>query len=155
MGRLLEKTIKDIKEPSQAAEIAAVRHWDSIAHPLHSLGKLEDIVVQIAGIQGNPQVHVEKKALITMCADNGVVEEGVTQTGQEVTAQVAENFLQEKATAGILCRYAGAEIVPIDIGIYRDTTIRNCKIAYGTKNMVKEPAMTRDEAIRAIRSASL
>ena len=150
MGRLLEKTIKDIKEPSQAAEIAAVRHWDSIAHPLHSLGKLEDVVVQIAGIQGSPQVHVEKKALITMCADNGVVEEGVTQTGQEVTAQVAENFLQEKATAGILCRYAGAEIVPIDIGIYRDTTIRNCKIAYGTKNMVKEPAMTRDEAIRAI-----
>lgn len=146
----LEETIEKIGPLDQAAIEASRKHWDSIAKPLHSLGKLEDVVVQMAGIQKTPRVDISKKALIVLCADNGVVEEGVTQTGQEVTAQVAENFLQEKASAGILCRKAGADIFPVDMGIYRDTCIRNCKIAYGTKNMVKEPAMTREQAVQAL-----
>lgn len=147
---LLEETTGRIRPLDAEAEEKAVRHWDAVAHPLHSLGKLEDVIVQIAGIQRTPVVTLQKKALIVMCADNGVVEEGVTQTGQEVTAQVAENFLQEKATAGILCRMTGASIFPIDIGVYRDINIPNRKIAYGTKNMTREPAMTREEAVRAI-----
>ena len=118
---LLEKTVAEIVPLDQAAMDAAWRHWDSIAKPLRSLGKLEKAVVQMAGIQGSSQVDIGKKALLVLCADNGVVEEKVTQTGQEVTAQVAENFLQEKATAGILCRKTGADIFPVDIGIYRDT----------------------------------
>ena len=146
----LEETVRRITPLDQEAMEAAEKHWNSIAKPLHSLGKLEDVVVQIAGIQGISRVEIARKALIVLCADNGVVEEGVTQTGQEVTAQVAENFLQEKATAGILCRRTGAEIFPVDMGIYRDTCIRNCKIAYGTKNMAKEPAMTRDQAVKAL-----
>ncbi|RHV92094.1 nicotinate-nucleotide--dimethylbenzimidazole phosphoribosyltransferase [Lachnospiraceae bacterium OF09-33XD] len=146
----LEETVRRITPLDQEAMEAAEKHWNSIAKPLHSLGKLEDVVVQIAGIQGTSRVEIARKALIVLCADNGVVEEGVTQTGQEVTAQVAENFLQEKATAGILCRRTGAEIFPVDMGIYRDTCIRNCKIAYGTKNMAKEPAMTRDQAVKAL-----
>jgi nicotinate-nucleotide--dimethylbenzimidazole phosphoribosyltransferase len=85
-----------------------------------------------------------------MCADNGVVEEGVTQSGQEVTAIVSENFLSKKATASILCSVAGADIFPVDIGIATDTCIINKKIAYGTKNMTKGPAMTREEALKAI-----
>lgn len=85
-----------------------------------------------------------------MCADNGVVEEGVTQSGQEVTRIVAENFLQEKATAAILCKKAGADIFPVDIGIAADSKIINRKIAYGTKNMAKEPAMTRQEVKKAL-----
>ncbi len=146
----LEETVRRITPLDQEAMEAAEKHWNSIAKPLHSLGKLEDVVVQIAGIEGTSRVEIARKALIVLCADNGVVEEGVTQTGQEVTAQVAENFLQEKATAGILCRRTGAEIFPVDMGIYRDTCIRNCKIAYGTKNMAKEPAMTRDQAVKAL-----
>ena len=85
-----------------------------------------------------------------MCADNGVVEEGVTQTGQEITALVAENFLQEKAASSIMCKSVGCDIFPIDVGVARDVRIFNRKIAYGTKNMTKEPAMTREQAIRAI-----
>ena len=149
MKDTLDETLKKIQPVDRISAEAAVRHWDSIAHPLHSLGMLEDVIVQIASIQRTPVVDIAKKCLITMCADNGVVEEGVTQTGQEVTAQVAENFLQEKATAGILCRKTGAEILPIDIGIYRDTCIRNMKIAYGTRNMTKGPAMTREQAVQA------
>jgi NaMN:DMB phosphoribosyltransferase len=117
---------------------------------LHSLGKLEDVLIQIAGITGKEEISIEKRALLTFCADNGVVEENVTQSGQEVTATVAENFLQEKATAAILCRGAHADLFPIDIGMARDTKVPRYKVAYGTKNMAKGPAMTREEAVRAL-----
>ena len=133
----------------QAAKEARKR-WDSIAKPLHSLGRLEDIIVSIAGMTGDPVMHFGKKGLIIMCADNGVVAEGVTQTGQEITALVAENFLKDSATAAIFCRRAGADIMPIDIGIARDTILPNHKIAYGTADMLKGPAMTRAQAEAAI-----
>ena len=132
------------------AEALCQKRWDSIAKPLHSLGKMEDYLVQTAGIIGDANVKFDKKALIVMCADNGVVAEGVTQSEQNVTAIVSENFLSDKATAAILCRQTGAEIFPIDIGIAVDTKLENHKIAYGTRNMAKEPAMTREEAERAM-----
>lgn len=124
--------------------------WNQIAHPLHSLGRLEDVIIQISGMTKDATMHLEKKALVIMCADNGVVAEGVTQTGQEVTAIVAENFLTGEASAAIMCKVAGVDIFPVDIGVARDTSIINRKIAYGTKNMAKEPAMLRDEVIKAI-----
>ena len=132
------------------AEVLCQKRWDSIAKPLHSLGKMEDYLVQTAGITGDANVKFDKKALIVMCADNGVVAEGVTQSEQNVTAIVSENFLSDKATAAILCKKTGAEIFPIDIGIAVDTKLENHKIAYGTRNMAKEPAMTREEAERAM-----
>lgn len=86
-----------------------------------------------------------------MCADNGVVEEGVTQTGQEVTAIVAENFLNGATTCCVMCRQCGAELFPVDVGMVVDTKVRtDLKVAYGTKNMTKEPAMTREQAIKGI-----
>lgn len=146
----LQEAVKKIVPLDKAAAEYSKKRWDSIAHPLHSLGKLEDMVVQIAGITGNPDVHVEKRVLVPMCADNGVVEEGVTQTGQEITALVAENFLQTKAASSIMCKSVGCDIFPVDVGVATDVSILNRKIAYGTKNMVKEPAMTREQAIQAI-----
>jgi nicotinate-nucleotide--dimethylbenzimidazole phosphoribosyltransferase len=150
MTGLLEKTEKQIRPADPEVEQAARCHWDAIAHPLHSLGKLEDAIVQIAGIQGTADVRLDKKGLIIMCADNGVVAEGVTQTGQEVTAQVAENFLTDRATAAILCREAGTDIFPIDIGMARDTKVRKCKVLNGTGDIALGPAMTREDAVRAI-----
>lgn len=86
-----------------------------------------------------------------MCADNGIVAEGVTQTGQDVTAIVAENFLDEKSCAAIMCAMAGADIRPIDIGMVSDTPrVEKRKIAYGTKNFAKEPAMTMEQAEAAV-----
>ena len=128
--------------------------WDGIAKPLHSLGKLEDVLIQIAGITGKEEISIEKRALLTFCADNGVVEENVTQSGQEVTATVAENFLQEKATAAILCRGAHADLFPIDIGMARDTKVPRYKVAYGTKNMAKGPAMTRERPFVRLKQES-
>ena len=139
----LEETLVQIKPLDERAMKIAAKRWDSIAKPLHSLGKMEKLVIQIAGITGDPDIHIKKRALVPMCADNGVVEEGVTQSGQEVTAIVSENMLSGKATSSIMCRSTGADIFPVDIGIARDTSLRNEKVAYGTKNMAKGPAMTR------------
>ena len=85
----LEETLDQIKPLDKKAMDIASKRWDSIAKPLHSLGKMEKLVIQIAGITGNSDMNVKKRALVPMCADNGVVAEGVTQTGQEVTAIVA------------------------------------------------------------------
>ena len=146
----LQETIEKIRPLDENAMECARKHWDSIAHPLHSLGKLEDMVVQIAGITGTSKVQADKRVLVPMCADNGVVEEGVTQTGQEITALVAENFLCTKAASSIMCKSVKCDIFPVDVGIATDVSILNRKIAYGTKNMTKEPAMTREQAIQAV-----
>lgn len=146
----LEEVLGKIEPVDEAAMEQCKQRWDSIAHPLHSLGKLEDLLVQIAGIKGSMNFALDKKALVPMCSDNGVVEEGVTQTGQEITALVAENFLQTKAVSSIMCKTVGADIFPVDVGVNADVSILNRKIAYGTKNMAKEPAMTREQAIQAI-----
>ncbi|MDY3250202.1 MAG: nicotinate-nucleotide--dimethylbenzimidazole phosphoribosyltransferase [Candidatus Choladocola sp.] len=147
----LERVLAEIVPADRKAQEECRRRWDSIAKPLHSLGWLEDAVVQIAGAQHSSRIETEKKILVPMCADNGIVVEGVTQTGQEVTAIVAENFLDEKSCAALMCRRAGADIRPIDIGMAVDTPrVEKRKVSYGTKNFALEPAMTREEAIRSI-----
>ena len=147
----LEETMQKIRPVDVAAMAAAKQHWDGLGKPLGSLGRLEKALIQIAGIQRTGDVHIDRKALVIMCADNGVVEDGVTQCGQEVTATVAENFLDEKSCVAIMCRRAGTKICPVDIGMAVDTPrVEKRKIAYGTKNMAKEPAMTREQAVAAI-----
>lgn len=147
----LEEMMQKICPVDAAAMAAAKQHWDGLGKPLGSLGRLEKALIQIAGIQRTGDVHIDRKALVIMCADNGVVEEGVTQCGQEVTATVAENFLDEKSCVAIMCRRAGTKICPVDIGMAVDTPrVEKRKIAYGTKNMAKEPAMTREQAVAAI-----
>ena len=112
---------------------------------------MEDLITQIVGITGEEKVDLGKKALVAMCADNGVVEEGVTQTGQEVTAIVADNFVKETTTACVMCHQCGVDVKPVDVGMVRDTTARtDLKVMYGTRNMTKGPAMTRMQALQAI-----
>ena len=144
------EAISKIEPIDEEIRRLSMKRWDSIAKPLHSLGKLEDGIAQIAGITRSLEVNLDKKALVIMCADNGVVEEGISQSGSEVTAIVSENFLDMNSCACIMANQNGADVFPIDIGIGIDTKVPNKKVAYGTKNMAKEPAMTRDEVIEAI-----
>ena len=147
----LEETLDCIKPLNKTSMKVASKRWDSIAKPLHSLGKLEELVIQIAGITGNPDVHISKRALVPMCADNGVVAEGVTQSGQEVTAIVSENFLRGDTSACVMSHKCGTDVIPVDIGMAVDTKVSNeLKVAYGTANMAKGPAMTGDEAVKAL-----
>ena len=147
----LEETIKKISAPDERAAQAAAKRWDSIAKPLHSLGKMEEFVIQIAGIMGTPDIDIKKRALVAMCADNGVVAEGVTQTGQEVTAIVAENFLSGDTSACVMCRQCGTDVFPVDVGMVKDTRVpTDLKVMYGTENMAKGSAMTREQAVKGI-----
>ena len=147
----LEEAKKQIRPVDQEAVCAEQKRWDSIAKPLHSLGKMEKIVMQIAGITGSADVRLDKRALVAMCADNGVVEEGVTQTGQEVTAIVAENFLKGDTSACVMCRQCGTDVFPVDVGMASDTKVpSDLKVMMGTRNMTKEPAMTYEEAVQGI-----
>ena len=142
-----------IQEPDRRAGKAGERHWNSIAKPLHGLGLLEDALIQIAAIQGTEDITLDKKAVVVMCADNGVVAQGVTQTGQEVTAIVAENMSTGDTSVCAMARSAGAEVVPVDIGTAVPLTgariVQRC-VRRGTADMTRGPAMSREEAVQAV-----
>ena len=131
--------------------------WSKVAKPLGSLGLLEEAITQIAGVTGAARAAVEKKALAVFCADNGVVEEGVTQTGQDVTAVVTANFTRGNTCSCLMARRAGAVVYPVDVGVACDLgnlgevyPLLDRKIRPGTANFTKGPAMTRREALIAV-----
>lgn len=149
----LREELKSIIQADRESMEKAKERWKSVGKPLFSLGKLEDVVIKIAGIKGKPAYSLDKKGLVIMCADNGVVAEGVTQTGQEVTAIVAENFTKKETSVCLMAEVAGTELFPVDIGMATDVpgvTRLEYKVAYGTENMRKGPAMTREQAAQAV-----
>lgn len=127
--------------------------WDTLCKPLRSFGKLEEAVARVAGIQGTIQPDISRPAVVIMGADNGVVEEGVSQSGSEVTAQVLENMGAGISAVCILARQFGAPVYPVNIGMKTEgkhPRIRNCRVRPGTGNIAVEPAMTREEGAKAI-----
>lgn len=128
-------------------------NWDSIAKPLDSMGKFEDITARIGYIQETENPHVSKSALIVLCADNGIVEEGVSQSGQEVTRVCAQNIAAGKSVAGLLAKSSETRVITVDLGINCEDEIPevlNRKIRRGTRNFMKEPAMTEAECRAAM-----
>ena len=152
----LDKYIEQIKPLDASAVDAAWTHWDSLCKPLRGMGKLEEMAVQLAGIYGTAklgEIADLKPVVAIMGADNGVVAEGVSQTGSEVTAQVLENMGDRKSSVCIMSKQMGIEVIPVNIGMFVDgkhPRIWNRVVRYGTANMAKEPAMTREEAVKAI-----
>lgn len=149
----LEETVHHIKPLDQEAMTAAQKRWNSIAKPLNSLGLLEKAIIQIAGITATAQMNLDRRGVVVMCADNGVVAQGVTQTGSEVTAIVTENLTKSETSVCKMAQVAGAEVFPVDIGVARDVSGEGLivrKIAYGTQDMTKTAAMTRQQAIQAM-----
>lgn len=130
-----------------------LKKWDSIAKPIDGMGRFEKLTAQIGAIQGNDRIDIDKKAVVIMCADNGIVAEGVCQSSQEITVEVAKAMAQKKSSVGKMAEKIGADIIPVDIGINRENVIDgvlNKKIRCGTRNFRKEPAMTETEVISAI-----
>ena len=107
----LREAIGTIKPIDQAIRRQAKQHWDQVAKPLESLGVLEEDIIRIAAASGSLAVSLHPRAIVVMCGDNGVVKEGVTQTGQEVTAIVAGNMAQGNSCVCLMARQAGAAIV--------------------------------------------
>ena len=142
-----------LDEPDYNIYKRVLKNWDSIAKPLDGMGRFETIIAQIGAILGTDEINLSKKAVIIMCADNGIVEEGVSQSGQEITAAVAAQMGQGASSVGKMAAMAGVDTIPVDIGINGKEQIAgvlNRKIRRGTRNFSKEPAMTREEAVRAI-----
>ncbi|MBQ8796937.1 MAG: nicotinate-nucleotide--dimethylbenzimidazole phosphoribosyltransferase [Oscillospiraceae bacterium] len=124
-----------------------------LAKPPGSLGRLEDLSIQFAGITGKVQNRIEKKHLVVFAADNGVVAEGVSSAPQSVTLMQTINLTRHKTGASTLCKHFGCEITVCDVGVNADikeSAVLNRKIAYGTQNIVHGPAMTREQAVQAI-----
>lgn len=128
-------------------------NWDHISKPLDGLGTFETVLTQIGTILQDEKIDIAKKAVLIFCADNGVVKEGVSQTGQEVTAVVAERMVMEDSSVGRMGRVIGAKTFPIDIGIHRQEPIPGIiyrNVRKGTRNFAKEQAMTEAEVLEAI-----
>lgn len=144
-----------IKPLDEAAMSAARARQAQLAKPPGSLGRLEKLSVQLAGITGKVQNTIEKKHLLVFAADNGVVEEGVSSAPQSVTLQQTVNLTRAKTGASVLAKHFGCGITVCDVGVNADVTekaVLNRKIAYGTKNIAQGPAMTREQALTAIRT---
>lgn len=148
MNRISQITAVDDNAYSQAKNI-----WDSIAKPLGSFGLLEEAVQRIAAVQGTPDVRIDKRTAVVFCADHGVVAEGVTQCGSEVTAECARAIAEGRSNVNAIAASCNADVLAVDIGIASDVdcdALLNRKIAYGTRNFAKEPAMTREQTEAAI-----
>lgn len=142
-----------IRPPCEQSAQAAGRRFSDIAIPLGSLGLLEDAVVRLAGMQRAVRPKLEKRAVCVFCADNGVVAQGVTQCGQEITALVTENLSRGSTSVCCMARRAGLDVVPVDIGVSQPVSgehIRQYNVRRGTADMTQGPAMTREQCIQAV-----
>ena len=153
MEKQLAEILNAIQPADEKARMLAKERQEKLAKPPGSLGKLEDISIQLAGITGKVKNHIDKKRMIVLCADNGVVEEGVSSSPVSVTAAQAVNMTRHKTGMSSIAAAFGCEIQVVDVGIkcpYDCDAVINAKIAPGTKNLHREPAMTREQALTAI-----
>lgn len=150
---MFDKVIKGIKPLDIKAMEESRERVDSLAKPLGSLGELERLVVKLSGITGQLYNSIEKKCVIIMSADNGVVEEGVASAPQYVTLAQTKNFIKGKTGVAAISKTNGTELIVVDVGINSDEKIEGVidrKISKGTRNIFKEPAMEYSDAIKAI-----
>ena len=136
----------------------AKKHWDAIAKPLDSLGEFERIFQKLSAIFESEIPVIDKKCITVMCSDNGVVEEGISQSGKEVTLAVAKSMALGTSSISVLCRSCASDLMVIDIGIdsfdsdIYSMGVINHKLMHGTNNFVKEKAMPPDISLRAVLS---
>ena len=145
--------IQSVPLSDEGAMAAARERQAQLAKPPGSLGRLEELSIQLAGITGKVCNRIEKKHLLVFAADNGVVAEGVSSAPQSVTLMQTVNLTRHKTGASTLCRHFGCEITACDVGVNADIKekkVLNRKIAYGTGNIAAGPAMTKKQAVQAI-----
>jgi len=149
----LPELIARIGPPDESARAAARSRWNACAKPLGSLGLLEAAIEEIAALTGSADVSLARKAVLVFCADNGVVAQGVTQTGSGVTAAVARQLALGRTSVCRMAAVAECRVVPVDLGI-RDFSgcegVLDRRVGNGTADLTEAPAMTRAQAERAI-----
>ena len=152
-GRKLSALLGSIRPPMEDAAHRARQRWDACAKPLGSLGLLEDMVTDMAALVGTEQLRLTPRAVLVLCADNGVVAQGVSQSGCEVTGIVARELAEGKSNVCRMAALADCQVVPVDMGI-RDfmpwSGVLSRRIGNGTADMTFGPAMSYDQAEQAI-----
>lgn len=156
----LNRIINSIKEIDYLYAEHARKRLDNLTKPQGSLGYLEELAMQIAGITAIFKPVVKNKVIFTLAADHGVAEERVSAYPKEVTAQMVYNFLRGGAAINVLARHIGARVIVVDIGVAermqnaksKMQNFRDKKVGFGTKNMARGPAMTKEEAVKSIRA---
>ncbi len=150
----LSQIISQIEPVDPAWLAQAQERLDFLTKPQGSLGRLEELAARYVAIRQEPMPTLEKKTVVVFAGDHGVVAEGVSAYPQEVTPQMVLNFLRGGAGINVLARHVHARVEVVDIGVNHDfgplPELVSRKVAYGTRNMAQEPAMTRDEALRAL-----
>ncbi len=153
----IEEVIEKIKPLDETAMQSARERQNVLTKPAGSLGRLEELTIQLAGITGKSMPVIKDKVIITMAGDHGVVAEGVSAYPQEVTPQMVLNFLAGGAAINVLARHAGARVVIVDMGVANeipsvDEKLIRRRVSSGTKNLATGPAMTREQAQESIQS---
>jgi len=150
----INEVIASIEPLNRKAMEEARKRQDNLTKPQGSLGQLESLSIQIAGIKGNPRPRIAHKVIFTLAGDHGITQEGVSAYPSEVTSQMVYNFLREGAGINVLSRLVGVKVVVADLGVAsvleRHKGLKDKKVAMGTQNMAKGPAMSCEEAIRSI-----
>ena len=153
MQKKLDALVREVLPLDRSAMTAAEEYQARLAKPPGSLGRLEEISIQLAGITGRVHNALNKKQLLVFAADNGVVAEGVSSAPQSVTKQQTINLMRGKTGAAVLAKHFGCGLTVCDVGVNADiyeSTVLNRKIAYGTQNICTGPAMTREQTLQAI-----
>lgn len=153
MQKELDALVREVLPLDRSAMTAAEEYQARLAKPPGSLGRLEEISIQLAGITGRVHNVLNKKQLLVFAADNGVVAEGVSSAPQSVTKQQTINLMRGKTGAAVLAKHFGCGLTVCDVGVNADiyeSTVLNRKIAYGTQNICTGPAMTREQTLQAI-----
>jgi len=151
----IKEVINKIKDLDNKSMQIAQKKLDFLTKPQGSLGRLEDLAKQLAGITGRLNPSLKNKVVFTLAADHGIAEEGVSAFPQEVTAQMVYNFLKGGAGINVLARHVKARVVVVDMGVKEKLKLQSAKlkikkIGFGTKNFLKEKAMTRVQAKQAV-----
>ena len=153
MQKELDALVREVLPLDRSAMTAAEEYQARLAKPPGSLGRLEEISIQLVGITGRVHNALNKKQLLVFAADNGVVAEGVSSAPQSVTKQQTINLMRGKTGAAVLAKHFGCGLTVCDVGVNADiyeSAVLNRKIAYGTQNICTGPAMTREQTLQAI-----
>lgn len=152
--KTLDEYLKEIHSLDRESMQITKQNWDNIAKPLNSLGELENLICKISGIVNTSQVDISNKCVVVMCADNGIVQEKVTQSESDVTYIVAKTMSNDSANVNLMAKVSNADVFVVDIGMNAEVednlNIIDRKISKGTKNFLNESAMTMEQTIQAI-----
>jgi len=152
----INEAVNSIKPLDERAMTEAKKRQNNLTKPQGSLGQLESLSIQVAGIKGDPRPRITHKVIFTLAGDHGVTKEGVSAYPSEVTPQMVYNFIRGGAGINVLARLVGSRVVVADLGVaskmkkHRDLIDK--KVAMGTQNMAEEPAMSREQAVRSIKA---